>query len=155
MLYDTIPCYPYHIIYHNIPFNNIPQHNIPHDNIPYYTLLYHTLPYHSVFYIRYFLTSGIDSGFFPNASSRKAHSCSKALGCFECKKFNARTKIGSISDAILNLKFWIHSSLVLDEHRMDWVEYAILSGFSLVSIYQTDVTSFDRFLKLFLFGFFC
>jgi hypothetical protein len=27
----------------------------------------------------------------------------------------------------LNLKFWIHSSLVLDEHRMDWVEYAILS----------------------------
>jgi hypothetical protein len=29
-----------------------------------------------------------------------------------------------------------------------------LARFSLVSIYQTDVTSFDQFLKLFLFGFF-
>ena len=28
------------------------------------------------------------------------------------------------------------------------------SWFSLVSIYQTHITSFDRFLKLFLFGFF-
>jgi hypothetical protein len=30
----------------------------------------------------------------------------------------------------------------------------LLGGFSLVSIYQTGVTLFDQFLKLFLFGFF-
>ena len=30
----------------------------------------------------------------------------------------------------------------------------MISGFSLVSIYQIDVTSFDQFLKLFVFVFF-
>ncbi len=55
------------------------------------------------FCLRHLPTSGIDSGFFPNTSSLNAHSCSRALGCFECKRFNARTKIGSISDAILDL----------------------------------------------------
>ena len=35
-----------------------------------------------------------------------------------------------------------------------WSKNSSAKRFSLVSIYQTDITSFDQFLKLFLFGFF-
>ena len=44
------------------------------------------------------------SGFFPSTSSLNAQSCSRALGCFEWRRCNARTNIGSNSADILNVE---------------------------------------------------